>query len=68
MSNSKKKLATESSEEVSRLHALMKKRNEAEVKAVEEMKKHPFTWEQVKKQEQKRQRLAGLKENKNETI
>ena len=68
MSNSKKKLATEMDAETLRLHALMKERNEAELKAVEEMSKHPYSWEQVKKQEEKRQRLAGLEENKNETI
>jgi hypothetical protein len=42
--------ASESSAETLRLHALMKQRNEDAVRAVEEMSKHPYSLEQVKKQ------------------
>ncbi len=58
MKNSKI-LASESNAEALRLYALMKQRNEDELRAVEEMSKHPYSWEQVQKQEQERQRRAN---------
>jgi ABC-type protease/lipase transport system fused ATPase/permease subunit len=58
MKNSKI-LASESNAEALRLHALMKQRNEDAVRAVEEMSKHPYSWEQVQKQEQERQQRAS---------
>jgi hypothetical protein len=51
--------ATESNAEALRLNALMKQRNEDAVRDVEEMSKHPYSWEQVQKQEQERQRRAN---------
>jgi hypothetical protein len=49
MSNSKI-LANEWNAETERLHALMKQRNEEELKAVEEMSKRPFSLGQAKAQ------------------
>ncbi len=58
MKNSKI-LASESNAEALRLHALMKQRNEDAVREVEEMLKHPYSWEQMQKQEQERQQRAS---------
>jgi acyl-CoA-binding protein len=51
--------AAESNAETLRLYALMKQRNEDAVRGVEEMSKHPYSWEQVQKQERERQRRAN---------
>jgi acyl-CoA-binding protein len=57
--------AAESSAETLRLHALMKQRNEDALKAVEEMSKRPFSWEQAQKQVKELKRRAGLPDGKN---
>ncbi len=59
MKNSKI-LASESNAEALRLHALMKQRNEDAVRGVEEMSKHPYSWEQKIKQRDEMHRRAGL--------
>ncbi len=59
MKNSKI-LASESNAEALRLHALMKQRNEDDLRGVAEMLKHPYSREQKIKQRDEMHRRAGL--------
>lgn len=58
--SSSKKLATQLTPELAKSHALMKRRNEDALKAVEEMSKHPYSREQKIKQRDEMRRRAGL--------
>lgn len=56
--------ATESNAETSRLHELMKQRNEDALEAVAEVSKHPLSLEQKFKQRNEMRRRAGMSTNK----